>query len=67
MHYVLTNNGPVPAHETPFAKDAAFGYSTAYLPDYVEEKTGGRIRAADVRQFDTEEDSRVILERLRRL
>lgn len=67
MHYVLTNDGPVPAHKTPFAKDAAFGYSTAYLPEYVEEKTGGRIRAADVRQFAPEQDSREVLARLRRL
>lgn len=48
-HYVVTEGKAIPAHETVFARDAVFGYSTAYLPEYVEEKTGGRIRAADVR------------------
>lgn len=37
-----------PVHETPFARDRLFGYSTSYLPDWVAEKTAGRIPAERV-------------------
>ena len=51
VHYLLVDGEPVPVHETEFARDSVFGFSTAFLPDYVEEKTGGRIPAADVERF----------------
>ncbi|MHB1143464.1 MAG: four-carbon acid sugar kinase family protein [Thiobacillus sp.] len=47
-HYLMVDGKPVPTHETEFARDSVFGYSTAYLPDYVAEKTGGRVAAKDV-------------------
>jgi uncharacterized protein YgbK (DUF1537 family) len=47
-HYVAEGDHLVPAAETPFARDAAFGYSHSHLPSWVEEKTAGRIRAAEV-------------------
>ncbi len=47
-HYVMQNGMAVPAHETEFAQDSVFGYSTAYLPDYVAEKTSGGIAADQV-------------------
>lgn len=50
-HYVMVNGEPVPVHETEFAKDSVFGYSTSYLPDYVAEKTDGGIVAQDVQRF----------------
>ena len=50
-HYLLVDGRPVPVHETEFARDSVFGYSTGYLPDYVAEKTGGRIAAAAVQRF----------------
>ncbi|MEO1295951.1 MAG: four-carbon acid sugar kinase family protein [Cyanobacteria bacterium J06636_16] len=50
-HYVVQNGTPIPAHETEFAKDSVFGYSTAYLPDYVAEKTHGSIAASQVERF----------------
>jgi uncharacterized protein YgbK (DUF1537 family) len=50
-HYLMVEGKPVPTHETEFAKDSVFGYSTAYLPDYVAEKTQGRIAAHTVEQF----------------
>lgn len=50
-HYLMVDGTPVPTHETEFAKDSVFGYSTAYLPDYVEEKTQGRISANSVERF----------------
>ncbi|HEU5012773.1 MAG TPA: nucleotide-binding domain containing protein, partial [Roseiflexaceae bacterium] len=40
------------ADQTPFAKDHAFGYSTAFLPAWVEERSGGRWRASDVATLD---------------
>jgi uncharacterized protein YgbK (DUF1537 family) len=50
-HYLMVDGTPVPTHETEFAKDSVFGYSTAYLPDYVAEKTQGRIPASTVERF----------------
>ena len=47
-HYLMVDGRPLPTHETEFARDSVFGYSTAYLPDYVAEKTGGRVAARDV-------------------
>jgi hypothetical protein len=55
----------VPVHETEFARDSVFGFSTAFLPDYVEEKTGGRIKAAHVERFDLAAVRGDIGERLR--
>ncbi|MBI3481057.1 MAG: four-carbon acid sugar kinase family protein [Nitrosomonadales bacterium] len=51
VHYLLVNGKETPVHETEFARDSVFGYRHSYLPDYVEEKTGGRIRAGQVERF----------------
>lgn len=48
VHYMLSGNQLQPVAETEFARDATFGYSSSNLRDYVQEKTGGRIPAADV-------------------
>lgn len=48
VHYVKYGNELIPANETEFAKDKTFGYTAATLPEYVEEKTQGGCRAADV-------------------
>ncbi|MFN3360913.1 MAG: four-carbon acid sugar kinase family protein [Pseudanabaenaceae cyanobacterium] len=48
IHYLLVDGVPTPTHLTEFAKDSVFGYSTSYLPAYVEEKTKGRIKADQV-------------------
>jgi len=66
-HYLLIEGEPVPVHETEFARDSVFGFSTAYMPAYVEEKTHGQIKAGAVERFlldDVRSDSR---ERLRSL
>ncbi len=47
-HYLIVDGTPVPTHETEFARDSVFGYTTAFLPDYVAEKTGGRVAATAV-------------------
>ncbi|ADC61908.1 four-carbon acid sugar kinase family protein [Allochromatium vinosum] len=51
VHYLLVDGRPVPVNETEFARDSVFGYRHAFLPDYVAEKTGGRIRADQVERF----------------
>jgi len=51
IHYLMVNGVPTPVHETEFARDSVFGYQHSYLPDYVEEKTAGRIKASEVERF----------------
>jgi uncharacterized protein YgbK (DUF1537 family) len=51
VHYLKVNGIDTPVHETEFARDSVFGYSHSYLPDYVEEKTQGRIKAEQVERF----------------
>jgi uncharacterized protein YgbK (DUF1537 family) len=51
IHYLKVNGVDTPVHETEFARDSVFGYHHSYLPDYVEEKTQGRIRSAQVERF----------------
>jgi uncharacterized protein YgbK (DUF1537 family) len=51
VHYLLMNGQEVPVHETEFARDSVFGYRHSYLPDYVAEKTGGKISAQQVQRF----------------
>jgi uncharacterized protein YgbK (DUF1537 family) len=48
VHYVDENGWMVPAGETEFARDKAFGYISSNLRDWVAEKTGGRISSEDV-------------------
>ncbi|TKY44805.1 oxidoreductase YgbJ [Spatholobus suberectus] len=48
IHYVDDSDMLVPAGDTEFAKDAAFGYKSSNLRDWVEEKTDGRILASSV-------------------
>jgi uncharacterized protein YgbK (DUF1537 family) len=44
-----------PVHESPFASDGLFGYTCSFLPDWVEEKSGGRIPAATVERIGWQE------------
>ncbi len=48
IHYVAEGDRLVPAAETPFSRDAAFGYHSSNLREWVEEKTGGRVKAEAV-------------------
>lgn len=48
VHYVRYGGELVPADETEFARDRTFGFRTAWMPGYVEEKTGGSYKAEDV-------------------
>ena len=64
VHYLIVDGAPVPVHETEFARDSVFGFSSAFLPDYVAEKTGGRIQATDVERFGLDAVRGDISERL---
>ena len=48
VHYVAEGDQLVPAAETPFARDAAFGYQNSNLRAWVQEKTAGRTAAETV-------------------
>ncbi|NET61620.1 MAG: four-carbon acid sugar kinase family protein [Symploca sp. SIO2E6] len=67
VHYLIVDGVPTPVHETEFARDSVFGYHHSYLPDYVEEKTQGRIKASAVERFILNELRRGSLERLQQL
>ncbi|MFN7227963.1 MAG: four-carbon acid sugar kinase family protein, partial [Synechococcaceae cyanobacterium] len=43
-----------PVHETAFGRDRLFGFGSSYLPQWVEEKTGGRVAADQVQRLDLE-------------
>lgn len=55
VHYVADGVRLVPAGETEFARDAMFGFKSSNLRAWVEEKTGGRVRAGDVASFSLAE------------
>lgn len=55
IHYVAEGDQLVPAADTPFARDAAFGYRHSNLRDWVEDKTSRRVNAADVVSISIEE------------
>lgn len=46
-HYMVEGEKLIPVHETEFAKDKVFGYDHGNLTEWVEEKTEGRIKAAE--------------------
>ncbi len=64
IHYLLVNGVDTPVHETEFARDSVFGYHHSYLPDYVEEKTAGRIPASDVLHLTLDAINSGVLPRL---
>lgn len=52
VHYAGSDGRYTPAGETEFARDATFGYRSSDLREWVQEKTAGLVRAADVRSID---------------
>lgn len=67
VHYLVVNGVPTPVHETEFAKDSVFGYRYSYLPDYVAEKTQGRIKASQVERFTLDDIRSSVFDRLMQL
>jgi uncharacterized protein YgbK (DUF1537 family) len=68
IHYVREGDDLVPAAETAFARDEAFGYRHSDLREWAEEKTGGRIKREQVTSISLEDlrtgGSEVVAERL---
>jgi len=64
VHYLISDGREIPVHETEFARDSVFAYRHSYLPDYVEEKTRGRIKAGDVVRLQLEDLRRGVYQRL---
>ncbi|KAI0129789.1 hypothetical protein BJ170DRAFT_577805 [Xylariales sp. AK1849] len=54
VHYVAEGETLVPAAQTPFAKDATFGYKNSNLRDYVVEKSKGSIPVEKVTSLSLE-------------
>ena len=48
VHYVQEGAELTPAGDTEFARDKTFGYTASNMKEYIEEKTQGTFRAADV-------------------
>ena len=48
VHYVRYGEELIPCGQTEFAKDETFGYHASNLCAYIEEKTHGAVKAADV-------------------
>ncbi len=67
IHYLMMDGVPTPVHQTEFAKDSVFSYRHSYLPDYVAEKTAGKIPAASVKRFLLPEIRQGCLPRLMQL
>ncbi|KAH8723171.1 hypothetical protein GQ44DRAFT_620879 [Phaeosphaeriaceae sp. PMI808] len=69
VHYVADGDTLVPAGETPFAKDATFGFKSSRLADWVVEKSKGaiardRVRAlslADIRKGGQDKITEILL------
>jgi uncharacterized protein YgbK (DUF1537 family) len=48
VHYVAEGNSLTPAGETPFAKDAHFGFTASNLREWVVEKEQGNVKLENV-------------------
>ncbi len=48
VHWVQEGERLIPAAQTPYARDTVFGYAHSRLPEWIEEKTGGKINASQV-------------------
>ncbi|MHB8535196.1 MAG: four-carbon acid sugar kinase family protein [Sulfuricaulis sp.] len=64
VHYLISDGREIPVHETEFARDSVFAYRHSYLPDYVEEKTHGRLKAGDVVRWLLEDLRHGVYDRL---
>ncbi len=64
VHYVKYGEELVPANETEFARDKTFGYTAASMPEYVEEKTKGAYKSADVTCISLEDIHNVDIDKI---
>lgn len=54
IHYVEDGGILTPAGQTEFAKDKTFGYRSSNLCEYIEEKSGGQVKAEEVSSISLE-------------
>jgi uncharacterized protein YgbK (DUF1537 family) len=62
VHYVQVGDQELPAHESEYAQDPVFGFSTGVLVDYVAEKSGRRGLAVALEQVRAGELTRILAE-----
>ena len=55
VHYIKEGEELIPVADTPFARDAVFGYHHSNLKEWVEEKSKGRITAEEVISLSLED------------
>jgi uncharacterized protein YgbK (DUF1537 family) len=55
IHYVADGEELIPAAESEFARDSAFGYRSSNLCEWIEEKTEGRVSAGEVASISIED------------
>lgn len=55
IHWVRQGDMMIPAAQTEYARDPAFGYSHSYLPKWVEEKTKGEVKEDEVKRISIRE------------
>jgi uncharacterized protein YgbK (DUF1537 family) len=67
IHYLIIDGVLTPVEKTEFAKDSVFAYKHSYLPDYVEEKTTGKIKSSQVERFLLEDLRQGVKDRLMNL
>lgn len=51
VHRVDVDGVPTPVGQTEFARDATFSFASSALPDWIEEKTAGRVSARSVHRL----------------
>lgn len=52
VHFLRDGAELIPGHDAPFGRDDETGYPSAHLPAWVEDRTAGRIRRAQVATLD---------------
>ena len=57
-HFLQEGESLIPVDQTEFANDPDFSFSTAYLPDWIEEKMKGAVAADEVITISTEDIER---------
>lgn len=55
VHWILQGEEYVPVSATEYAEDPRFGYSTAWMPGWIEERSQGGVPAGAVKTIDLED------------
>ncbi|MCZ4327978.1 four-carbon acid sugar kinase family protein [Brachybacterium paraconglomeratum] len=55
IHYARVDGTAVEVAETDFARDATFGYTSSDLQEFLEERSGGAVRASEVLSLSLED------------